>query len=73
VKAGLVACGDDKCFKLTQKGKRFLERFSEYHKSREVVEETLDQVKDQKIMLEQMCPSGKVVNAAEGCVEKDND
>jgi predicted transcriptional regulator len=59
-RAGLVACDDDKCFRLTQKGEKFLERFGEYHKSREVVEETLDHVEDQKLMLEQMCPTSKV-------------
>lgn len=54
--SGLVVCDDGKCFSLTPKGKRFLERFGEYHRSREVVEATIDTVEDQKFMLEKMCP-----------------
>ena len=72
LRAGLVACDDDKCFKLTQKGERFLERFCEYHRSREVVEETLDNVEDQKLMLEQMCPNNKAVGGNAGG-EKDGE
>jgi predicted transcriptional regulator len=60
LKAGLVACDDEKCFRLTSKGESFLERFDKYYRSREVVEETLDNVEDQKVMLEQMCPTSKV-------------
>jgi hypothetical protein len=61
--AGLVACDGDKCFRLTPKGERFLVRFGEYHRSREVVEENLDQVEDKKLMLENMCPNSKAVGS----------
>ena len=56
VNAGLV-CNDGNCYNLTPKGERFLTRFGEYHRSREVVEENLDQVEDQKLVLEEMCPN----------------
>jgi predicted transcriptional regulator len=66
LRAGLVACDDHKCFRLTSKGERFLERFGDYHKCREFVEETLDNVEDQKLMLEQMCPNNKAVGGSAG-------
>jgi predicted transcriptional regulator len=61
VNAGLVICTDGNCYSLTPKGERFLARFGEYHRSREVVEENLDQVEDQKLILEKMCPSYEAV------------
>ena len=69
--AGLVVCVDGKCFRLTPKGERFLERFGEYHKSRVVVEETLDNFKDQKLILEQMCPHSGAVDLSPKNGEKD--
>jgi predicted transcriptional regulator len=61
VNAGLVVCTNGNCYNLTPKGERFLARFDEYHRSREFIEENLDQVKDQKLILEQMCPNCEAV------------
>lgn len=61
IDSGLVACEDENCYKLTKKGENFLEKFSEYHKSRESVEIQLNHVEDQRAMLEKMC-SGSQVN-----------
>jgi predicted transcriptional regulator len=60
--AGLVVCVEESYYKLTSKGESFLARFSEYHRSREVVKENLDQVKGQKLMLNQMCPDSEVLD-----------
>jgi predicted transcriptional regulator len=73
VNAGMAVCNDGKWFRLTQKGRRFLERFREYHRSREVVEETLDHVEDQRLMLEQMCPNSKLGDASSRSGEKDGE
>jgi predicted transcriptional regulator len=59
LKAGLVFCDGENCFRLTPKGERFLETFSEYHRSREVVEENLNHIEDQKLMLQEMCPNSE--------------
>ena len=69
--AGLVVCDDGNCYWLTPKGQRFLATFSEYHRSREVVEENLDHVEDQRLMLEQMCPNCKDVDVGSRTGEKD--
>ncbi len=53
--ADLVVCDGDNCYRLTSKGRKFLERYNEYKKSREVVEEKINHVEDQKLMLEKMC------------------
>jgi predicted transcriptional regulator len=63
--AGLVVCDNGTSFRLTQKGERFLARFGEYHRSREVVEKNLNHVEDQKVMLEEMCPNSEVENGVQ--------
>jgi predicted transcriptional regulator len=69
--AGLVVCDDESCFRLTPKGKRFLARFGEYHRSREVVEENLNHIEDQKLILEEMCPNSEAVNVGSKTAKKD--
>jgi len=59
VKAGLVVCDGNDCFRLTLKGEKFLATFSEYHRSREAVEKNLNQIEDQRSMLEEMCPKSE--------------
>lgn len=71
LKAGLVVCDNENCFRLTQKGERFLARFGEYHRSREVIEENLNSVEDQRLMLEEMCPNCKAVDVGSRSGEKD--
>ena len=61
LKAGLVVC-DNNSYRLTSKGRRFLDRFGEYHRSREVVNESLNNVEDQKLILEEMCQTRKALN-----------
>ena len=57
--AGLVVCDNENCFKLTPKGEKFLANFSEYHRSHEVVKKNLDNVQNQKLMLQEMCPNSE--------------
>lgn len=71
LKAGLVVCDSENCFRLTPKGEKFLARFSEYYRSREVVEKNLDHVEDQKLLLQEMCPNNKAVDVASKTGEKD--
>jgi predicted transcriptional regulator len=73
LKAGLVVCDGGNCYRLTPKGERFLARFGEYHRTREVVKENLDQVEDQRLMLEQMCPNSKAVDVGSRTREKDGE
>ena len=69
--AGLLVCDDGNRYILTQKGERFLARFGEYHKSRDVVEENLNHVEGQKVMLEEMCPNSGAVDVDSRTVKKD--
>jgi len=62
VEAGLVVCGDKNCYKLTPKGKEFLDKFGDYSKSKEVVNEQMYHVENQRSMLEEMCLNTDVVN-----------
>jgi len=54
--SGLVACGNENCYKLTPKGEAFLAKFGEYDKSRAGVNKQLNHIEDQRLMLEKMCP-----------------
>jgi len=69
LKAGLVLQNGTR-YKLTPKGERFLARFGEYDHSREVIEEKLSTVEDQRLMLEEMCSRRKASNL--GSRSKDN-
>lgn len=60
--AGLVKCGKENYYVLTQKGEKFLTRFNEYSKSRKTVEKRLGRIEDQRSMLEEMCPNTEVAN-----------
>ena len=68
--AGLVVCGEENCYKLTPKGERFLAKFSEYDKSREIISRKLDHVEDQKLMLEEMCPNAECTTGYSTNLEK---
>lgn len=68
--AGLVVCGEENCYKLTPKGERFLAKFSEYDKSREIISRKLNHVEDQKVMLEEMCPNAECANGYPANIEK---
>ena len=59
LKSGLVVCTDD-YYMLTQKGMKFLSVFDQYHKSRNVINKRLNHIEDQKLTLEEMCPTGEV-------------
>ena len=69
--AGLVVSNTKNCFQLTPKGKRFLERFGEYHRSREVIEEHLNDVEDQRMLLEEMCQEGEIVSVSSRSQKRD--
>ena len=55
--AGLVICGEENCYKITPKGEQFLAKFGEYDKSREIIDEQLNHIDDQRLMLHELCPS----------------
>ena len=69
--AGLVICGNDDCYRLTSKGEMFLAKFNNYSRFREDVDEQVNNVEDQKMMLEEMCPNSEVANVAQRSVERD--
>ena len=62
VDAGLVICDDDNCYLLTEKGERFLARFSEYSSFRESVEKQLNHVEDEMAALRKMCHNSDAAN-----------
>jgi predicted transcriptional regulator len=68
--AGLVICGNEKCYRLTPKGEKFLAKFGEYDKSRESVNKKLNHIEDQKLMLEEMCPNTEVTNVDPSTLER---
>jgi len=63
LETGLVELGSDDCFELTQKGKAFLDKFDEYFERRRSVEERLNDVLDEKMILEDMLLNAKAVKA----------
>ncbi len=54
LEAGLVRCDDEDCYRLTGRGRAFLDRFGEYSKRCERVEEELNNVNDEKTVLENL-------------------
>ena len=70
IEAGLVQCGNENCYVLTQKGKKFLAKFCEYNQSCKSVERELDYIEDQKLTLEEMCPSAGSANVASSTLER---
>ena len=59
INSGLVFQDNVNYYRLTPKGEKFLARFGEYDRSREVIEEKLNTVEDQRLLLEEMCPNRK--------------
>lgn len=43
------------CYVLTEKGKRFLEEYRKYHKSHKRIEKQLNEVQNQRQVLEEFC------------------
>jgi len=70
--AGMVVCDNKNCFRLTQKGQNFLDRFGEYYRSHKVVKKKLDHVEDQKLVLEKMCPNSGEVTVNRVTLEKNS-
>ena len=64
IEAGLVQCGHENCYVLTQKGKKFLAKFFEYDRFCKSIEKELICIEDQKLTLEEMCPSTESANVA---------
>ena len=62
-KARLIKCNKRKCYSLTERGKRFLARFSEYSRIRENVEKQLNHIENEKSALREMCPNDKTNKA----------
>jgi len=54
LEAGLVRCDDEDCYRITGRGRSFLERFGKYSKRCERVEEELNNVNDEKTVLENL-------------------
>jgi len=52
LEAGLVRCDDEDGYRLTRRGQSFLDRFDEYSKRCERVEEELNHVNNDKTVLE---------------------
>ena len=52
LEAGLVRCDDEDGYRLTGRGRSFLDRFDEYSRRCERVEQELDHVNDEKTVLE---------------------
>jgi predicted transcriptional regulator len=55
MEAGLISFASSDRYVLTAKGKLFLDRFSEYSKRRERVEEHLKYLRNERRILENMC------------------
>ena len=71
LEAGLVRFGNNDCYELTEKGEEFLDRFGEYSKRRRSVEEKLNDVKDEKVILENTFFNAKAVEA--NCLRNRNE
>ena len=56
MEAGLVRFGSEKCYKITQKGQEFLNKFHDYCNHRDKFEKLLNYVEDKRISLKKMCP-----------------
>jgi predicted transcriptional regulator len=54
LEAGLVRCDDEDGYRLTRRGQSFLDRFGEYSKRCDRVEQELDNVNDEKTVLESL-------------------
>jgi len=52
--AGLLSLSSTDCYMLTLKGRRFLDRISEYSKRREKIEAQLKDVKNERVTLENL-------------------
>lgn len=60
--AGLIMCEDETFYKLTEKGEQFLAKFREYDKSRKYVDKQLNNIENQKLMLDALCPNTEESN-----------
>ena len=54
LEAGLISCDDGDLYRLTRRGESFLDRFSDYSKRCDHVEEELNNVNDEKAVLEDL-------------------
>jgi predicted transcriptional regulator len=54
LESGLVSCDDEDRYKLTRRGKNFLDIFNEYSKRCGQIEQQLNHVNDEKTVLENM-------------------
>jgi len=55
---GLVVVDDEDCYRLTGRGRRFLDRFGEYSRRCGELEEQLNDVNDEKTVLESLIGGG---------------
>ena len=60
MKSGLVVCNAEDYYVLTQKGEKFLLMFGQYDRSRDVISKKMNNIEDQKLTLEEMCPTSEV-------------
>jgi molybdate transport repressor ModE-like protein len=56
IEANLIKCIGGKCYLLTEKGQRFLAKFSEYSRLRQRAEQQMNNVEDKLVALKEMCP-----------------
>lgn len=54
LEAGLVSLDNEDCYRLTRRGQNFLDRFNEYSKRCDQLEQQLNHVNDEKTVLENM-------------------
>lgn len=55
LEANLVSFGSSECYTLTVKGERFLKKYNEFRRHRKKAEKRLNDVKSERMMLENMC------------------
>ena len=60
--AGLVNFGRENCYRLTSKGKAFLNKYDDYDQSRVGVSIQLNHVESMKMTLHEMCPNTEITN-----------
>jgi len=62
MEAGLLSFNSSGSYELTSKGKMFLDRFNEYTRRCEMVEEHFNDLKKEKMILQDMCSNAKEVD-----------
>jgi len=62
MEAGLLSFNSSGCYELTSKGKMFLDRFNEYTRHCEMVEEHMNNLDEERKNLENICSNAEEVD-----------